>query len=69
MLMMRPYGLGLFYQERHAQAGPLYKRVLDIREKALGPDHLDVAESLGVQAWYMIRKVRRKATASKYGLL
>lgn len=60
-----PYVLGFFYQERHVQAGPLYKRVLHIREKALGPDHLDVAESLGVQAWYMIRKVRRETIASK----
>jgi CHAT domain-containing protein len=31
---------------RYADAEPLYKRSLAIREKALGPDHLDVANSL-----------------------
>jgi tetratricopeptide (TPR) repeat protein len=30
----------------YAQARPLYKRVLDIREKTLGPDHPHTAESL-----------------------
>src|SRR5712671_6523173 len=33
-------------QGRHADAEPLYKRALAIREKALGPDHRDVAQSL-----------------------
>ena len=31
---------------RYADAEPLYKRALAIREKALGPDHPDVAQSL-----------------------
>ncbi len=30
----------------YAEAQPLYKRVLAIREKALGPEHPDVAQSL-----------------------
>jgi tetratricopeptide (TPR) repeat protein len=30
----------------YAQARPLYERVLEIREKALGPDHPGTAESL-----------------------
>jgi len=30
----------------YAEAEPLYKRSLAIREKALGPDHPDVAQSL-----------------------
>ena len=30
-------------QGRYAEAEPLYKRALAIREKALGPDHPDVA--------------------------
>ena len=30
-------------QGRYADAEPLYKRALAIREKALGPDHPDVA--------------------------
>jgi CHAT domain-containing protein len=40
--------LALLYnhQSRYAQAGPFYKRALAIREKALGPDHADVAELL-----------------------
>ena len=33
-------------QGRYADAEPLYKRSLAIREKALGPDHPDVALSL-----------------------
>ena len=33
-------------QGRYAEAEPLYKRALAIREKALGPDHPDVALSL-----------------------
>ena len=33
-------------QGRYAEAEPLYKRALAIREKALGPDHPDVARSL-----------------------
>ena len=32
-------------QGRYAEAEPLYKRSLAIREKALGPDHPDVAHS------------------------
>jgi tetratricopeptide (TPR) repeat protein len=33
-------------QGQYAQAEPLYKRTLAIKEKALGPDHPDVATSL-----------------------
>ncbi len=33
-------------QGRYADAEPLYKRALAIREKALGPNHPDVASSL-----------------------
>ena len=33
-------------QGQYAQAEPLYKRALAIKEKALGPDHPDVATSL-----------------------
>jgi tetratricopeptide (TPR) repeat protein len=40
--------LAELYKEegRYADAEPLYKRVLAISEKALGPDHPDVAQSL-----------------------
>ena len=31
---------------RYADADPLYNRALAIREKALGPDHPDVAQSV-----------------------
>ena len=38
---------GLYqHQGRYADAEPLYKRSLAIYEKALGPDHPDVARSL-----------------------
>ena len=39
-------GLQLFRQGRYADAEPLFKRSLAIREKALGLDHLNVATSL-----------------------
>ena len=32
-------------QGKYAEAEPLYRRALAIREKALGPEHLDVATS------------------------
>ena len=40
--------LAELYKEegRYADAEPLCKRALAIREKALGPDHADVAQSL-----------------------
>ncbi len=40
--------LALLYeaQGRYGDAEPLYKRALAIREKALGPEHPDVAQSL-----------------------
>ena len=33
-------------QGKYAEAEPLYQRALAIREKALGPEHPDVANSL-----------------------
>src|SRR5438552_13373728 len=38
--------LGLFKQGRYAEAEPLFESAQAIREKALGPDHPDVAISL-----------------------
>ncbi len=40
--------LGLLYevQKKYAEAEPLLQRALAIREKSLGPEHLDVAKSL-----------------------
>ena len=39
-------GRALRNQGKYDEAEPLYQRALAIREKALGPDHPDVAESL-----------------------
>jgi tetratricopeptide (TPR) repeat protein len=41
-------GLALLCRDlgRYAEAEPLFKRALAIREKVLGPDHLDVGQSL-----------------------
>jgi hypothetical protein len=37
----------LYYEQgQYAQAEPLHRRALAIREKALGPDHPDVATTL-----------------------
>ena len=44
-------------QGRYADAEPLYKRSLAIREKALGPDHPDVATSLNNLAGCTTTKV------------
>jgi tetratricopeptide (TPR) repeat protein len=40
--------LALIYDEekRYSDSEPLYKRVLEIREKSFGPDHPEVAKSL-----------------------
>jgi tetratricopeptide (TPR) repeat protein len=38
--------VALYGQGRYAEAEPLLKRALEIRERSLGPDHPDVAESL-----------------------
>lgn len=35
-----------YYQGKFAEAEPLFKRALAIREKALGPEHPQVAQSL-----------------------
>ncbi len=44
---MSLYSLASVYQAqgRYAEAEPLHKRALAIREKALGPDHPSVATS------------------------
>ena len=39
--------LTLYQQGRYAEAEPLYKRSLAIREKGLGPDHPDTATVRG----------------------
>jgi tetratricopeptide (TPR) repeat protein len=36
-----------FWQEKNSQAEPLYRKVLEMREKAFPPDHPSVARSLG----------------------
>jgi tetratricopeptide (TPR) repeat protein len=56
--------LALLYdtQGQYAQAEPLYKRSLAIREKALGPDHPDVAVSLeNLAALYRATKREKEA--------
>ena len=63
------YGLNklaeLYYsQGQYAQAGPLYKRALEIYEKALGPDHLDVATSLENMA-KLYRKTGQEKSAQE----
>ena len=39
-------GIALHYGGKYKEAEPLYKRALEIREKALGPDHPDTATCL-----------------------
>ncbi len=50
-------------QGQYAQAEPLHKRALAIREKALGPEHPQVAQSLENYAAVM-RQTGRRAKAA-----
>ena len=50
-------------QDKHAEAEPLYKRALAIREKALGPEHPDVAQSLESYA-ALLRNTQRTTEAT-----
>jgi tetratricopeptide (TPR) repeat protein len=53
----------LYYaQGQYAQAEPLYRRALAIREKALGPEHPSVATTLANYA-ALLRKLDRTAEA------
>ena len=49
-------------QGKYAEAEPLYKRSLAIREKTLGPEHPDVAQGLENYA-ALLRKTNREAEA------
>ncbi len=53
-----------YIQGRHAEAEPLYKRALAIREKSLGPKHPNVATSLENYA-ARVRATGRTAEAEK----
>jgi tetratricopeptide (TPR) repeat protein len=49
-------------QGQYAQAEPLFERALTINEKALGPDHPDVATSLeNLAALYRVTKRDKEA--------
>jgi tetratricopeptide (TPR) repeat protein len=53
-------------QGQYAKAEPLYQRSLAIREKALGPEHPDVAQSLNnLAALYKAQGQYAKAEAMK----
>jgi tetratricopeptide (TPR) repeat protein len=51
-------------QGQYAQAKPLYDRSLAIREKALGPDHPKVAQSLENMA-QLYRKIGQEKDAEE----
>ncbi|CAN0533713.1 unnamed protein product, partial [Laminaria digitata] len=46
------------FQGKYEEAGPLCERSLAICEKALGPDHPDVAQSLNTRAQLLREQVR-----------
>ena len=50
-------------QKRYGEAEPLYRRALAIREKVLGPDHLDVAKTLSSLAslFYRVQNYPERA--------
>ena len=45
-------------QGKYEQAEPLYERSQAIQEKALGPDHPDVAQVLSNRAALLVKQVR-----------
>ena len=51
-------------QDNYAEAEPLYRRALAILEKALGPEHPNVAQVLENYA-ELLRKTNRKTEAAK----
>jgi tetratricopeptide (TPR) repeat protein len=51
-------------QGKYAEAEPLYQRSLAIREKALGPDHPDVAKGLESYA-VLLRETGRSEEAQE----
>ena len=51
--------IGLYQAGKYAAALPLAQQSLAIREKALGPNHLDVATSLNHLARLRLRPTRR----------
>ena len=53
-------------QGKYAEAEPLYKRSLAIREKALGPEHPNVAKSLEIYA-ALLRETGRGNEAEEMG--
>ena len=63
---MRLNNLANLYRDqgRYAKAEPLFKRALAIFEKALGPEHPNVAQSLENYAG-LLRKTGRSAEAEK----
>lgn len=56
-------------QDRHAEADPLYQRSQAIREKALGPDHLDVSHVLNDRALSLYQQARLSTDERPHGLL
>lgn len=53
-------------QDEYEEAGSLYNRSLAIREKALDPDHPDVATSLSNLALFLRAQVRAARNSGKF---
>jgi tetratricopeptide (TPR) repeat protein len=51
-----------FSQRRYEEAESSYRRALEIREKSLGPNHPDLAQTLNGYA-ALLKKTKRKAEA------
>ena len=58
-----PWRASMWRMHRYAEAEPLYRHALAIRERALGPDHPDTAASLNDLA-YLLRMQDRYAEAA-----
>jgi len=66
-VVTRLNNLALLYaqQGKYAEAEPLFKRALAIDEKALGPEHPDVA-AIAERLALVLRKLGRKSEAKVY---
>ena len=67
--LLNQAGYYLYLRARYAEAEPLFRRALAIREQALGPDHPDTAQSLNNLAAVLQRPgpVRRGGAAAPPG--
>ena len=66
MLNCDPCAPSTAFQGKYNEAEPLYERSQAIREKVLGPEHPDVAQSLNNRALLLKAQVRAETKFWEY---